>query len=172
MSFKEYCKHGHLLVETRKRRKDGRCYCATCEKEYGKKYRQENSIRLIAWRRTYKQSPGAKVVIERYNNSEKGKESRRNISKKSHNNRRLVWLEFFEREYRDYCIRCGYNTCFAALSFHHIDPKEKKDNIGCLLHYNLNADLVKEINKTITLCNNCHAEFHAGVWKLEELDNG
>jgi hypothetical protein len=61
------------------------------------------------------------------------------------------------------CSKCGYNKCPAALEFHHLDPSTK-DFIPS--HYSntswdKNKDKVmKELDKCIVLCANCHREEH------------
>lgn len=58
------------------------------------------------------------------------------------------------------CERCGYDKCIAALDFHHLDPNEKEHKIG-----NGNTTswekYLKEVEKCILLCANCHREEHA-----------
>ena len=66
------------------------------------------------------------------------------------------------------CVRCGYNKCLSALDFHHKDPTKKDfgisdDNVKL-------KEAVKEVKKCILICSNCHREFHAGLWTLEELE--
>ena len=66
------------------------------------------------------------------------------------------------------CVRCGYDTYLGALEFHHLDPSKKDFTLG-------NADFrlkeaVEEINKCILICANCHREFHANYWDLEDLN--
>lgn len=65
------------------------------------------------------------------------------------------------------CERCGYNRCIQALEFHHIDPSQKDFTISND-HFKLN-EAVEESKKCIIICSNCHKEFHAGLWKIEEL---
>lgn len=58
------------------------------------------------------------------------------------------------------CARCGYMECIEALDYHHIDPTTKKDTVARLLtHYNA-KDGLKEIEKCIILCANCHRYYH------------
>lgn len=66
------------------------------------------------------------------------------------------------------CVRCGYDKCLKALEFHHIDPS-KKDFTISNDHFRL-ADAVKEIDKCILICSNCHKEFHDNMWSLDELE--
>lgn len=56
------------------------------------------------------------------------------------------------------CSICGYNSCFAALEFHHLDEKEKEYSISRNCH-SLKDDL-KETKKCLLVCSNCHREIH------------
>lgn len=60
------------------------------------------------------------------------------------------------------CERCGYNKCEGALHFHHLNPNEKAftlSNINISKTVDMNK-LLKEADKCILLCANCHAEEH------------
>lgn len=66
------------------------------------------------------------------------------------------------------CSVCGYDRCSQSLVFHHLNPNEKSFNISnayCRSWENV----VKELDKCILLCHNCHDEFHAGLISLENL---
>jgi hypothetical protein len=59
------------------------------------------------------------------------------------------------------CKLCGYNKCLHALSFHHLNPKTKNFNINTVTCRAKNWDLLlKELQKCIVLCLNCHMELH------------
>lgn len=67
------------------------------------------------------------------------------------------------------CTKCGYNKCLTALEFHHIDPKEKDFNIArCISKSGIRwvdtkiipYHIIKELDKCILLCSNCHREQH------------
>lgn len=60
------------------------------------------------------------------------------------------------------CELCGYNTCTAALEFHHLDPKEKEFAISQVdTRSKVNFEtLKKEVEKCMLLCANCHREIH------------
>ena len=45
----------------------------------------------------------------------------------------------------------------------------KKDFTISNDHFRL-ADAVKEIDKCILICSNCHKEFHDNMWSLDELE--
>jgi 5-methylcytosine-specific restriction endonuclease McrA len=56
------------------------------------------------------------------------------------------------------CRNCNYDKCSGALDFHHLIPSEKEFAIsgkGWTISY---ARLLKEAEKCIILCANCHRE--------------
>ena len=56
------------------------------------------------------------------------------------------------------CSRCGYNKCFRALQFHHVDRTSKKFGIAEKGVTRAWALVQEELKKCILLCANCHAE--------------
>lgn len=58
------------------------------------------------------------------------------------------------------CSKCGYNKCLNALDFHHLDPL-KKDIAPAKVLSRSWDNILKEINKCIVLCANCHRELHS-----------
>lgn len=70
------------------------------------------------------------------------------------------------------CQICGYNTCLAALAFHHRNPKEKDFQISDFKKKNAdNYVLYRELEKCILVCSNCHIEIHQGMHneKVEDI---
>lgn len=59
------------------------------------------------------------------------------------------------------CENCGYNKCIAALEFHHQDPLQKEFTISNKGKYTYEK-LLKEADKCLLLCSNCHQEIHYG----------
>lgn len=57
------------------------------------------------------------------------------------------------------CMRCGYNKCLAALSFHHRNPEEKEIAFDKIKGGSWNI-IIKELDKCDLLCCNCHMEHH------------
>lgn len=66
-------------------------------------------------------------------------------------------------------IKQNYGCCFCeesescCLDFHHVDPKEKEHTISEMLSMKNVSILVKEINKCVCVCSNCHRKIHAGL---------
>ena len=57
------------------------------------------------------------------------------------------------------CNNCGYNKCLSALDFHH-SKNNKEGNVASFLKNNSRQKLLKEVEKCILLCANCHRELH------------
>lgn len=57
------------------------------------------------------------------------------------------------------CNKCGYNDCYAALEFHHVDSSTKDKQLKNLLQGTWSKILI-ELEKCIVLCSNCHREEH------------
>lgn len=68
------------------------------------------------------------------------------------------------------CICCGYNKYEGALEFHHKDPKEKDFQLGTSRSKAYNK-MLAEAEKCILVCSNCHKEIHAGLIKLEDIED-
>lgn len=57
------------------------------------------------------------------------------------------------------CVRCGYERCLRALTFHHRDPGDKGFNLDVRSCSNHSWEvLASEAAKCDLLCANCHAE--------------
>jgi len=62
------------------------------------------------------------------------------------------------------CQLCGYKSCLGALSFHHRDPSKKDFNISRYRRKDIeNYIFLRELEKCIMVCANCHAEIHSGM---------
>ena len=70
------------------------------------------------------------------------------------------------------CCICGYNRTIEALHFHHTDPNEKDFGIGQNGHTRVWENVKKELDKTVCLCANCHAEIHAGYSVIPDSSVG
>ena len=64
------------------------------------------------------------------------------------------------------CIVCGYDKCQRALSFHHLNPKEKDFDLSSRGLTRSWERIKKEIDKCVLLCANCHMEVHDGITQL------
>lgn len=57
------------------------------------------------------------------------------------------------------CQVCGYSKCLEALDFHHV--QEDKENAVSSIMKSSFDKILKEAEKCILLCANCHREHHA-----------
>lgn len=59
------------------------------------------------------------------------------------------------------CSRCGLeDTTLGFFDFHHIDPSVKDSNIGSLISGSSMEKILKELDKCIMVCPNCHRRCH------------
>lgn len=69
-----------------------------------------------------------------------------------------------EIDLRIECLACG-DTKKAHLQFHHLNPKYKESVISAIPKTQ-SLKLLKELEKCIVLCANCHIDFHDDVTKV------
>lgn len=69
--------------------------------------------------------------------------------------RKIEAMKLFDSK----CCKCGYCKNYAALEFHHLNPKEK-DFVWTKLRRMEWPEIVKELKKCVLLCANCHREEH------------
>lgn len=66
------------------------------------------------------------------------------------------------------CQNCGYDRCYAALEFHHRDPKQKDLDWRRLRRRRFEV-IRAELDKCDLLCANCHREEHTDRRLLIEV---
>ena len=75
-----------------------------------------------------------------------------------------VWLADYKSNLK--CINCGEKTA-VCLDFHHLDSNDKDKSLSLSIKWGWGKDrILKEINKCIVLCSNCHRKLHAQLIKL------
>lgn len=68
------------------------------------------------------------------------------------------------------CVVCGYDAYVGALDFHHINPKKKEFSLSVKgLCYSWGT-ILKEAEKCILVCKNCHAEIEAGITSFTQVN--
>jgi hypothetical protein len=59
------------------------------------------------------------------------------------------------------CSNCGYSKNYSALEFHHINPNIKEFQLDLRSLSNRKWEIIlKEVEKCILICSNCHSELH------------
>lgn len=87
----------------------------------------------------------------------------------NHNHRQKVVNDKVKELVGSSCWICGYNRCWRALDFHHVDPSTKLFGITsreCMLKW---TRIINEIKKCILTCSNCHREIHDGLIENETI---
>lgn len=70
------------------------------------------------------------------------------------------------------CCVCGYKKNYAALEFHHINPSKKEIGLDSRRLANTKPEIIlKEAEKCILVCSNCHQEIHHPFLNKETADN-
>ena len=70
-------------------------------------------------------------------------------------------LLLFQYKLGIWCAHCGEND-YRCLDFHHIDPSTKSFSIGNQEARSFQS-ILKEIQKCIVLCSNCHRKEHERI---------
>jgi len=100
-----------------------------------------------------KHESNRKLIDKKYYEQNKSEIYRR--KRERYRNYKIELLKIFGEK----CAICGYNKCIAALEFHHKD-KNKDTNIKKAIHELSKQKTLKEAEKCIILCANCHREVH------------
>lgn len=80
------------------------------------------------------------------------------------NHKRLVFIQGIKES--SGCVICG-ETDPCCLEFHHLNPDEKELQVS-EQHNNLER-VLKEIEKCIVVCSNCHRKIHAGKINVNDF---
>ena len=104
------------------------------------------------------------LPIEDFNWSEKKKNKRRSMCKRCqvkhlkdvYKRKQKVVDEIKEQSG---CKKCGDKRSY-VLDFHHLDPTIKEMPISAMLNSCNIENILREIEKCVVLCANCHREFH------------
>ena len=150
--------------------------CAKCHttkpiSEFHKDSRQRSGTTsrckkcTIAYKKDYYHSQGGKQIVAKHR--EKYREKIKEYSKKyRENNRNSPFKNKRKLEFCIYkggcCAECGFEATektIAAFDFHHVNPSEKEYTPSDMLMFE-KSKVVKELDKCILLCANCHRIFH------------
>jgi hypothetical protein len=153
-------------------------------KEHRKEYYLKNRERFIKQHKRYYQQHKAEANYksgEWYKNhhesAKKGSTKYYQVHKKKYLNRaykhrkkKIDWFLAHLGTDRLHCDRCRYDKSLAAIQIHHTNPKGKegpRDQFSVWLRQYSFEHFQQKILETdfLILCANCHAEYHAGLWK-------
>ena len=83
-----------------------------------------------------------------------------------------LWDVVISNKGMNKCQICGYDRHFSAIEMHHIDPKKKKIIISKLYRLKPTPTRIKELNKCVALCANCHRLVHNEVIFIYKDESG
>ena len=67
------------------------------------------------------------------------------------------------------CYNCGYDKCYEALEFHHLNSGGKDFGISDKGYTRSWTKIKEELDKCILLCANCHREVHVELQLSREI---
>lgn len=79
------------------------------------------------------------------------------IKAREYNKSVANWFDDYKKELK--CSKCNESRWW-VLDFHHLNPLEKEFSIASLKGKASKPKLLKEVEKCIVLCSNCHRDFH------------
>ena len=74
-------------------------------------------------------------------------------------NKRDEKKRLLAEHFGDMCVDCGQSFPICCYDYHHKNPEEKKFELGTRLWLSLD-ELIKEGDKCVMLCSNCHRIRH------------
>ena len=70
------------------------------------------------------------------------------------------------------CHICGYSRNLAAFDFHHVKERGFKRGVSLANSNGISMEnLIKELDKCILLCRNCHSETHYPLMEITDFDD-
>lgn len=139
---------------------------------YWKEYSSdpENKKKIAEYTKEYHSRPGVlehKRQLSKIHYSQNLEAYKDRASKRRRE--RLAVINYVSLSYGCQNPGCSWNSVFETyqLDFHHFDPKTKVKEIAKMASFSFEK-LIKEINKCVVLCKNCHTIVHHGDVVLNE----
>jgi aromatic ring-opening dioxygenase LigB subunit len=134
--------------------------CSQCKKE--------KSVEEFSWKNKKKnrRSPNCKECHA--HNRKQHYENNKEKIKSQVNKRKYGYRDWFKNLKSTLsCVVCGESES-CCLDFHHTDPTKKEKAVSQMTSLGLSKEnILKEIDKCVVVCSNCHRKIHAGLVKLE-----
>jgi len=103
-------------------------------------------------------------------NLRKENPDQRNRRQEVQNKRRILNKLRLISHFGGQCSICGYNKNMAALEFHHLNPEHKDFALSQNIDYSYER-LLKEVEKCILICSNCHRELHHSDLEIQNFSD-
>lgn len=155
-----------VIIDGKRRNLSTRKYCLTCSPFGAHNTRDPKTIltRIDPNDPTRKKSRSERKIVAECKgcNKEKKLRSKESLCGSCVTKNKRLKVKLKAMEYKgNSCEKCGYDKCKTSLSFHHLDPKQKDFTISYKAYRYSWSKVKEELDKTILLCANCHAEEHA-----------
>ncbi len=138
-----------------------------CREGYHKDYYKKNREKIKKQRKLWYERTKEEHLVSRKKYRQEHQEETKAFLKQWHYSNRQQWINLFKELNVTQCANCGYNKCFNAIDFHHMNPEEKEFIISPLLVKKFTKERVElvmnELKKCIPLCANCHRELHSNT---------
>ena len=144
-------------LERKKKAEEGYLWCNRCNK-----FLQYSKFSKLDCTGNFGHNYYCKSCVINYNRAH-GYQSKacKTASEKYHANRKH-FIDLFGGK----CSRCGFSDGYWALQFHHVHPTRKLYNPNKLMHMSNREKSLRELNKCILLCANCHITINKS-WKAD-----
>lgn len=137
-------------------------YCRECRRQYYQDHCEVLKARSQKYHQTHRKAMLIYKQEHYQNHRDYYRKHRQDLYKKD----RDAWIDILEKYKLTRCNKCGYNKCFAAIDYHHTDPKSKEYAVADLLRIKPTVDKITKLLDDTTngvimpLCANCHRELH------------
>lgn len=142
-------------------------WCLACDREKAKEYRRKHRKERMEQSKAWHQNNRSRVIEYQRKYRKENRELLNKWRREASHRDRIVWRDLVREMGLDKCIKCGYNESFAAIDFHHVDPKMKEAKLAYIIALKPTMERIaqfkKEVSKCIPLCSNCHRELHWGA---------
>ena len=142
-------------------------------KEQRKRYRQRYPEKIRKHKREQEGRKRRRLGIpERKVLSPEMRDGRR---KERYVQNKAEWLTVIIELGMTKCWKCGYDKCFGAIDFHHINNNRegKKETMGYVFTLKPTSERIEHLKQCIPLCANCHRELHIDTNTMgKHRDNG
>lgn len=136
--------------------------CTRCGIKIDSNYTTCDSCRAVTTQRSRIYYLNNKEKCSEYNRKYYKRRPEKKIedSRQAKAKNREKWYTYFKFIGMDKCSICGYDKCWSAIEFHHVNPEEKEVTISNLVLRKMTIERQQEVKKCIVLCANCHRELH------------
>ncbi len=156
----------HIILNNKKRNLQHRKFCIECSPFGAHNTRSELDLNISQEQPCSTCNESLSRTSDNFYFRDSSRTGLRSNCKKCSNKKTIQFQSAQKEKFVKYkggkCAICGYNRCIKALDFHHLDPSKKESSLSQGRSRKFETSL-KELDKCILVCSNCHREIHAGL---------